>query len=433
MDSALNLGMTAKDVDLVIATPFYNVQAYAPYTASLVSSIQLCHEIGIKVVYWQICGDSYVWHVRNQFAHEFLHNTDAKYLLFIDSDHAWDLPGFANILKSQVDVVGAAYPCKNNWEFWSVTHAVDDDGIPLGDARTGLIHAYKVPTGMMKISRRAFELIEENEPDNFYIEQTGKIHAFFSHIVQDSRSYGEDISFCIRCERVGIPLWIQPNVTVQHFGVEAHTGNYHDFLRRRPGGELHGSVRVASDSVKHLAGIYKDSTCYIVGKGPSLENLKASDFGEGPVITMNHAVVKVEQLCLPNRIFSMQKDGCGNEVMPKAATVVVHSRESDHSFLGYKPRYVFDNPDDFDLTVRAPSIMSATSLAHLMGCKKIVYLCCDGVMGIDDRTAIPMEDGSIDIGISDPNYEFQDGSVRSLLEHLDIQCEWCKPEAVTIQ
>ena len=83
MRSQLNLG-TAKDAEIIICTPFYNVQAYAPYTASLVASLQFCWEIGVKAYYWQICGDSYVWHVRNRFAHMFLHDTKAKYLIFID-------------------------------------------------------------------------------------------------------------------------------------------------------------------------------------------------------------------------------------------------------------------------------------------------------------------------------------------------------------
>lgn len=427
MDSEFNLG-SAEGAELIIATPFYNVQAYAPYTASLVASLQLCWQAGIKAFYWQICGDSYVWHVRNSFAHKFLHETQAKYLIFIDSDHAWDVEGFANLLKAPVDVVGAAYPCKNNWDFWSVAHAfAPGSRTPMGNAELGLIHAHKVPTGMMKISRKAFETIEANEPDNFYLEDQGKIHGFFNHIVQDDRSYGEDISFCLRCERAGIDLWIEPKITIAHFGVEPHTGNYHNFLRRQPGGDLHGTVKVPPDSVKRLTGIYRGQTAYIVGRGPSIENLSLAQFGPGPVISLNQAIVKVEEMGLNNPVYSMQKDGVADgEVVPQSATLLVHSRESEGSFLGYSPRYVFDNPKDFDLTTTAPSVMSATAMAKMMGCDRVVYLCCDACTNGDKRTWTPKGNGDAEIAELNnaDGYQHFKVPVESLLKDAGLDWEW---------
>ena len=229
----------AKDADLLICTPFYLHQAYAPHEASLAVALKLCEKVGIDAYFVPIMGDAYVWRVRNSFAHLFLNHTRAKNLIFIDSDHAWDIEGFANLLKAPVDIVGAAYPCKNNWEFWGVVHHVNEDGTPLVDPETGLIEAVKVPTGFMKISRHAFEVIQASEPDNFYNTDEGEAHhGFFNQICEDGVAHGEDISFGIRALRAGLKLWIEPRITIEHYGVEAHTGNYHDFLRRQPGGDL---------------------------------------------------------------------------------------------------------------------------------------------------------------------------------------------------
>ena len=227
-----------KEAQLVICTPFYLTQAYAPYISSLAASLRLCYEAGITVDYWSICGDAYVWRVRNSFAQKFL-ESKAKYMIFIDSDHAWDILSFSNLLKHDVDVVGAAYPCKNNWDFWSVLHHIEQDGSqrPLQDPKTGLISASGVPTGFMKISRKAFEAVAANEPDNFYMDDKGvKYHGFFNHI----QAHGEDISFCIRLANAGIPIWIEPDITIGHYGIEEHLGNYSQFLRRQPGGDLEG-------------------------------------------------------------------------------------------------------------------------------------------------------------------------------------------------
>jgi hypothetical protein len=71
--------------------------------------------------------------------------------------------------------------------------------------------------------------------------------------------------------------------------------------------------RTGSVSIEPLRNRHPGSVCYIVGKGPSLANLVASDFGPGPVIVINEAIRFVQALGLPNQVYSMQKDGCTTE------------------------------------------------------------------------------------------------------------------------
>ena len=55
--------------------------------------------------------------------------------------------------------------------------------------------------------------------------------------------------------------------------------------------------------------IYKGQAIWIVGKGPSLQYLTKEYIGSGPVITINEALIKMEELRLPNPIYAMMKDG----------------------------------------------------------------------------------------------------------------------------
>ena len=141
--------------------------------------------------------------------------------------------------------------------------------------------------------------------------------------------------------------------------------------------------------MKSLKNKHLDQTVWIVGKGPSLQYLKKEDIGEGIVITINHAVLAVEPLGLPNTIYSMQKDGgtrrkpspdnllpdcdhsddcgdsCGNITRPKSATLLLHDLESKYCFLDYPDRYVI-NLKEIGLSENVFSLIFAVKTAQYM-------------------------------------------------------------------
>ena len=140
---------------------------------------------------------------------------------------------------------------------------------------------------------------------------------------------------------------------------------------------------------------------YIVGRGPSLEFLENKDFGEGIVIALNRAIVKVNSLNLPNKVYSMQKDGewemmkfheeCNRDcyhcilpmhpVDPGDVTLLVNY-QSLHCFTD-KNRIMISrerHSDKFGDT-RNPSALVAIRLAKWMGAQEIVMMCCDSFIG----------------------------------------------------
>lgn len=224
---------------LMIATPFYEVRGWAPYIESLVKSTAALAIANIEFVYVQLSGDSYVWRARDQIAQTFL-DSDCSELIFIDSDEGWDLEGFLRLVKADVDIVGGAYPVKNNWEHYGVTIYTDEESNTPKVREDGLIYADKVPTGFMKIHRRVFEKLKESYPDNWYWHAhegtLRRIWNHFGHMMEDHMIYGEDISFCRRWQKTGGELFVEPRIKMSHMGVKSWHGEYHDFLCRQPGG-----------------------------------------------------------------------------------------------------------------------------------------------------------------------------------------------------
>jgi hypothetical protein len=146
-----------------------------------------------------------------------------------------------------------------------------------------------------------------------------------------------------------------------------------------------------------LAGLYPNQRAYVVGKGPSLGNLRAEHIGEGIVIALNQAVAVVERLDIPNMVYSFQKDGCGLHaphgqcrsqngvewmLYPKRAELILQAPGfSEHCLRGYIPKY-FVNPRK-DLGFERHDTMAVRmgiAMAKQMGCTEIVMVACDSLV-----------------------------------------------------
>jgi glycosyltransferase involved in cell wall biosynthesis len=220
---------------IMISTPFYENKGYSPYIRSMFQTVYaLARHTTLEFDFQDVSGGSYIDHNRNLMADMFL-KSDCTHLFFLDSDQSWDFQGFLNVLKADVEIVGAAYPVKNNWENYGVTIHNDENNHAVVN-EDGLIKAQKVPTGFMKISRTVFEKLKKANPHDWYWDNGRKLYNFFGHITLDHVRYGEDISFGIRWQAIGGDIWVEPRVNMGHFGVQGWYGNYDAFLKKQPGG-----------------------------------------------------------------------------------------------------------------------------------------------------------------------------------------------------
>jgi hypothetical protein len=223
------------DYKLMICTPFYEVKAYSPYITSLVDTIRVLHELGVDWTYREVSGDSYVDRAKNTLVHNFL-ESDYTHLMMIDSDHAWDIEGFARLLKASMagaEIIGAAYPCKNNWEFYGCQAEIRDGsyvGIEVDGMR--LLEMVCIPGGFLIYSRAAFERARPNLKSYLAPDGSGGyiLEAFRCNIEDSGVRLGEDVYFQQRYREAGGLVLLEPNVTMRHFGTKAWTGNYHVYL-----------------------------------------------------------------------------------------------------------------------------------------------------------------------------------------------------------
>jgi hypothetical protein len=58
--------------------------------------------------------------------------------------------------------------------------------------------------------------------------------SFFMCDVVDYERYGEDAYFSRRMREAGIRLWIDPNITITHYGMNGWTGNLHESILKPP-------------------------------------------------------------------------------------------------------------------------------------------------------------------------------------------------------
>jgi len=125
---------------IVIATPMYGGQCTGLFTKSLITLLGLLQANGYEPVFLDLYNESLITRARNTLTEAFL-RTDATHLLFIDADQGFDAMGILQMIKEDVEVIGAAVPMKGiSWE--RVKNAVLQGRLDL-DNHTGIYNDNK--------------------------------------------------------------------------------------------------------------------------------------------------------------------------------------------------------------------------------------------------------------------------------------------------
>lgn len=266
----------------LLASAFYEVKAYSPYIVSLVHSINALNMMGVQWDYIVEEGHSWVDRAKNELVHRFL-QTDFTHILIIDSDLSWNVEGFVRIMKAAMmgaEVVGGAYPNKNNWTSFGGT-PIMQHGKPVSREVGGLklYEMWGIPGGFIMYSRKAFErtrpllnsyydqVLEEQlveyfsilvnkedskEPNfikrmqgifNQAVVDFGSMHGtrmnemflecFRCNVEKNGQRLGEDIYFQQRYREAGGTIWCEPNIDFIHLGVKDWRGNYMQHIEGR--------------------------------------------------------------------------------------------------------------------------------------------------------------------------------------------------------
>lgn len=209
-------------------------------------------------------GGSLISKARDYLTAQFYFETNADYLLFIDSDqsfHPLQIKMLLDVITQRgYDIAAAPVPSKrfesNGRAFSSAMHRFDEkrdsqDKFMFSAAtdynfveaegqteRLSVRHAELAGTGMMLIPRKAIARMYE-----YYLEkeQNGEIHSYeyeleaggskkipplFNPIVLYPNYFGEDYSFCLRAGATGLRIGVDTRIQVVHTGSFDYQGNF---------------------------------------------------------------------------------------------------------------------------------------------------------------------------------------------------------------
>lgn len=211
---------------ICLAILSHNCMTYNRVWLAMLQAVMQCAQLGWGFCYILREGDSMVARGRNILASQFLEHPDCQDctdLVFVDTDVTWEGDQFVRLCSHPVDVVGAAYPYKNEeGKFplrWSVEGIVEDTA-------TGLWYVEATTPGFFRVTRRALEKMAKCMPYLQFAEndvpQGQRAWMFFDNIQRSNGVYDEGYVFCERARQVGFQTFLDPDIELTHIGIKAY-------------------------------------------------------------------------------------------------------------------------------------------------------------------------------------------------------------------
>jgi hypothetical protein len=213
---------------ICLALLAYDSRIFTRTMMCLMNSVAACAARNWGFTVLMRDADSMVARGRSLLASQFLENPGAKQcsdLVMIDTDLAWEGTGekneFLRLCAHSVDVVGAAYPFKDESGDFPLRWPADG----LMEREDGLWEVQAATPGFFRMTRRALEKIAREMP---WLEFKDKPTAqdqrqwmFFNNIHRPSGIYDEGYIFCENWRTVGGRTYIDPDIELSHIGLKA--------------------------------------------------------------------------------------------------------------------------------------------------------------------------------------------------------------------
>ena len=208
---------------VLIGTPAHDGRLDVWYTNSLINTIKLSMAKGIDIIPVYLSYDSLVQRARNDIVRLAVEEQFDD-LIFIDSDVEWDPNWIFKLLDYKEDVVGGTYPKKTEQEMYPVK------ALPEGliQQENGLMEVEGLPTGFLKISKKALKEVWDASPE--YRNEGRICRMVFDIQIVDGELVSEDNIFCRKWRAMGNKLYLDPTMTCNHIGNKKYTGNFLQFL-----------------------------------------------------------------------------------------------------------------------------------------------------------------------------------------------------------
>jgi hypothetical protein len=161
--------------------------------------------------------------------------SDWTHLLFIDADIEFKPTDVVRLLAADKDLVVGAYRKKNERNEFAISFLPDAREALEQCPETGCVKIARAGTGFMMIKREVFERIGEAMPELHYTDNSHRtgpkpMVAYFEHVIRDGLRWSEDYTFCERWRAIGGDIWLDPMITLGHWGPHPWRGSILDHI-----------------------------------------------------------------------------------------------------------------------------------------------------------------------------------------------------------
>ena len=212
----------------MILTPAYGGMVTAGFHRSLLTStIELLAE-GIALESEILENQSLLPLARNTLLNE-AYKRKPDDIIWIDTDMVWEPDTLRQLLKHDVDVVGSA--CRKkipdnvqfNFQLFKEKSFEPDE--------KGLIEVRRLGTGFLRMSRKAYTHLWENDK-KYEVQGVMGSNVFEIGIWQGRELLSEDFIVCEKLLERGFKVFMDPNLTVGHVGTFNYWADVKDFFKR---------------------------------------------------------------------------------------------------------------------------------------------------------------------------------------------------------
>jgi hypothetical protein len=206
-----DIGMKMRSV--MILTPAYGGIVTAGFHRSLLTSTLELLEDGIALESEILENQSLLPLARNTLLTE-AYKRKPDDIIWIDTDMIWEPDTLRKLLKHDVDVVGA--PCRKKIPDSIQFNFQLDKEASLDKDEKGLIEAKRLGTGFLRMTRKAYTEMWENDK-KYEVQGVMGSHVFEIGI-WNNELLSEDFILCEKLRNRGYKIYIDPDLTVGHIG-----------------------------------------------------------------------------------------------------------------------------------------------------------------------------------------------------------------------
>jgi hypothetical protein len=206
----------------------YDARIYTRTMMCMMEAVMQCAAQGWGFTYILRENDSMVARGRSYLASQFLENPTAANctdLVFVDTDLEWRGQEFVKLCTYPVDIVGGAYPFKD--ESGTFPLRWPSDGLFEEEFTCGRLWSVQAVTpGFFRVTRKALLKIVGEHPWLEFKDRGNpdgqRSWMFFDNLQRATGVYDEGYVFCERARQAGYKVYLDPDMHFKHIGIKAY-------------------------------------------------------------------------------------------------------------------------------------------------------------------------------------------------------------------